>query len=461
MIQDRVQGSRAVARAVAAAVLVLLTSAPLWATGAEEGAAAAAGQPVELTFTFWGSAFEREAVEQMIQSFNDSHPGIQVRGQHIPDAYQEKISTMVAGGTPPDLGYLNEQQAFLWAEEGVILDLTPHFKADPEASNRLAASYYNYDDGARTIGTNTAAETMILYYNKSMFDEAGLPYPPSQPGQAWTWSEFVAVARQLTVDRSGNSADSDAFDPENIDVFGISFPTWWGGYLPMIYSNGGQLASDDGTELLLNRPAAVEALQAIQDLIYVHHVAPTPAQSEALPSASVMMQSGKVAMAVNGHWAILDYSQLGFDWGIGVLPYHQEPATILLGSPTVIYAATEHPDEAFTFYKFHNDPTQVDLYAKGLWMPLQLEYYTNPAKTAEWLDAIPGVYPPEARGVLIDYTLNHTPRQPPAYWLKNANQIFSEAINPAISKLWTGTVSAQEAMDQAVRDAAPLMQGRW
>ena len=227
------------------------------------------------------------------------------------------------------------------------------------------------------------------------------------------------------------------------------------------YSNGGQLASDDGTELLLNQPAAVEALQAIQDLIYVHHVAPTPAQSEALPSASVMMQSGKVAMAVNGHWAVLDYSQLEFDWGMGVLPYHQDPATILLGSPTVIYADTEHPDEAFTFYKFHNDPAQVDLYAKGLWMPLQLEYYTNPAKTAEWLDAIPGVYPPEARGVLVDYTLNHTPRQPPAYWLKNANQIFSEAINPAISKLWTGTVTAQEAMDQAVRDAAPLMQGRW
>ena len=229
----------------------------------------------------------------------------------------------------------------------------------------------------------------------------------------------------------------------------------------MIYSNGGQLASDDGKRLMLNEPEAVEALQALQDMIYVHHVAPTPAQSEAMPSQAVMMQSGKVAMGVNGHWAILDYSQLEFDWSIGVLPYHQEPVTILLGSPSVIFAATEHPEEAFEFYKFHNDPAQVDLYAKGLWMPLQLEYYTDPAKTAEWLDAIPGVYPPEARGVLIDYTLNNTPRQPPAYWLKNQSQIFSEAINPAITKLWAGEATAQEAMDQAVRDAGPLMQGRW
>lgn len=96
---------------------------------------------MELTFTYWGSPFEREAVEQMLQAFNDSHPDIQVRGQHIPDGYGEKISTMVAAGTPPDVGYLFEALAFPWAQEGVIADLTPHFKADPEASNRLEATY--------------------------------------------------------------------------------------------------------------------------------------------------------------------------------------------------------------------------------------------------------------------------------------------------------------------------------
>lgn len=462
MADTRTRGTRSPARGAALAGIALLCASPLlWAAGSEEGTGAEAMQPAELTFTFWGSPFEREAVTQMLEAFNASHDDIRVRGQHIPDGYAEKISTMVAGGTPPDVGYLNEQMAFLWAQEGVIADLTPHFKADPEASNRLQATYYNYDGGTKTIGTNAAAETMILYYNKNLFDEAGLDYPPSRAAEAWTWEEFVAVARQLTVDRSGNNANSDAFDPENIDVFGVSFPTWWGGYLPMIYSNGGQLASDDGMRLLLDEPAAVEALQALQDLVYVHHVAPTPAQSEALPSASVMMQSGKVAMAINGHWAILDYSQLEFDWSLGVLPYHREPVTILLGSPSVIFAATEHPEEAFEFYKFHNDPAQVDLYAKGLWMPLQLEYYTNSAKTAEWLDAIPGVYPPEARGVLIDYTLENTPRQPPAYWLKNLSQIFSEAVDPAMTRLWAGEATAQEAAQQAVRDAGPLMQGRW
>ena len=89
------------------------------------------------------------------------------------------------------MGYLNEQQAFLWAEEGVILDLTPHFRADPEASNRLAASYYNYDDGTRTIGTNTAAETtcissIILRRSGVMMDSSFVErhVEPSAPGAA-------------------------------------------------------------------------------------------------------------------------------------------------------------------------------------------------------------------------------------------------------------------------------------
>ena len=192
MTRSRVRSRHTLLHATSiTAFALLVASTPIWATGVDEGTSAteaAAAPTAELTFTFWGSAFEREAVEQMIEAFNDSHPNIRVRGQHIPDAYNEKISTMVAGGTPPDVGYLNEQQALLWAGDGVIADLTPYFKADLEASSRLEAAYYNYNDGASTIGTNTAAEIMILYYNKSLFDAAGLDYPPAHASEAWTWT---------------------------------------------------------------------------------------------------------------------------------------------------------------------------------------------------------------------------------------------------------------------------------
>ena len=105
MAEYRTRGTHPLARGVMVVVVALLCAgAPLWATGADEGASAEGMQPAELTFTFWGSPFEREAVDLMVAAFNEANPNIEVRGQHIPDGYHEKIATMVAGGTPPRPG---------------------------------------------------------------------------------------------------------------------------------------------------------------------------------------------------------------------------------------------------------------------------------------------------------------------------------------------------------------------
>ena len=413
----------------------------------------------ELTFTFWGSPQEKRAVDAMIASFNESHPGIRFRGQHIPTDYAVKISTMVAGGTPPAAGYLGADMAYEWGEEGIILDLAPYYEQEPASANRFEDTFYTLGD--KIYGGWTVAEAMITYYNKDLFDEAGVAYPPATAEEAWTWDEFVTVANKLTKDGNGNDATSPDFDPNNIQTYGISFPRWWGVYLPLIGSNGGELANEAGTELLLNQPEAVEVLQQLQDLIYVHHVAPTPTQSEALPAATeVMMQTGKVAMIFDGHWKVLDFSQLPLNWSMGVLPYFDEPTTLLVSGGSVAYADTPCPDAVWEFYKYHNDPENVDLFKQGLWMPLQLEYYTDPEKQAEWLEGEEGVYPPEAKTVLGDYVLNHATVRPPDD-LKNSGQLFSEVIDPTFDKLWNNQGTAQEVMDEVVEKAAPLMEGRW
>jgi multiple sugar transport system substrate-binding protein len=148
------------------------------------------------------------------------------------------------------------------------------------------------------MGTGLATGIVLLYYNKSLFDAAGLPYPPAKADQAWTWDQFINVAKKLTKDRNGNDATSPKFDPAKIETYGLSLPQDWWGYLTFIYSNGGKFVNDQGTELLLNRPEDVEVLQALQDAIFVDHIAPTPTQNKALPSADILMQRGKVAMTL-------------------------------------------------------------------------------------------------------------------------------------------------------------------
>jgi len=64
-------------------------------------------KPVELVFTYWGSPFERKAVEKVVQQFNQQHANIRVRAQHIPNSnYTTKLVTMVAAGTAPDIAYI-------------------------------------------------------------------------------------------------------------------------------------------------------------------------------------------------------------------------------------------------------------------------------------------------------------------------------------------------------------------
>ncbi len=193
--------------------------------------------------------------------------------------------------------------------------------------------------------------------------------------------------------------------------------------------------------------------------MWVEHVAPTPFEEEQLPASEVLLQTGQAAMVIDGQWKLLDYANLqGLNYGLAVLPKMKAPKTLILGSPTVIFAGTQHLEAAIKFYKFHNDPKVVDLFARGLWMPPYKSYYTKPDLMAQWLDN--PAHPPESRQALVDYTLCCIVRTP-HYYVKNFGQIADEAIQPAVDLVWRNEATAAEAMAQAVRDAAPLMAGRW
>jgi multiple sugar transport system substrate-binding protein len=134
------------------------------------------------------------------------------------------------------------------------------------------------------------------------------------------------------------------------------------------------------------------------------------------------------------------------------------PRTIILGSPTVIFAGTRHLDAAVRFYKFHNDPQAVDLYARGLWMPLELTYYTDPARISAWLSN--PAHPPEAGQALVEYTLCCAV-QAPHFFVKNMGQITTEVIEPALDRVWNNRATAAEALAEAGEQAQPLLAGRW
>ena len=74
----------------------------------------------------------------------------------------------------------------------------------------------------------TANNSLVMFYNKDMFDAAGIDCPPTSADEAWTWDEFVEVAKQLTLDANGNNAASPDFDPDSIVQYGcmVENLTW-------------------------------------------------------------------------------------------------------------------------------------------------------------------------------------------------------------------------------------------
>ena len=91
-----------------------------------------------------------------------------------------------------------------------------------------------------------------------------------------------------------------------------------------------------------------------------------------------MLQTDKVAMNITGHWQVRDLNQIGFDWGMDVLPYFKQPTTITCGPVLGIFTSSKHPEEAFQLFKALGDTISNDLFGNGLWMPLYIEDYTDP-----------------------------------------------------------------------------------
>lgn len=426
------------------------------------GSVSPTAQPsTKLRFTYWGSEMEKAAIEQMVTAFEEANPDVDVEAIQIPyEGYIAQVSAMIQNGQSPDVGYLPGLQAPLWAQEGKLMDLTELIQNDPQFSTTLLASRYYYAPG-KVAGINTAIEATLLFYNKSVFDEAGVAYPPSDPANAWTWDEFVAAAQQLTTDVNGKHPGQDGFDAEKIQTYGVAFDKTYEGWTwyPFIFGNGGQMVNEDGTRLLLDSPEATEAMQKVADLMWVQHVAPTPQQDQNLPGYVTMLQTGNLAMHISGHWSLLDYSSVkDLSFGVAVLPKFKNPVTVVLGSPTVIFAGTQNPDAATRFYKFHNNPEAVDLFARGLWMPLQQSYYTDPAKMKFWLDN--PAHPVDSHPAFTKYIVDCSMPLPSAY-LRNYAEVLDVALRPAIDDIWNNRASAADAFAQAVKEAEPLMQGRW
>lgn len=415
---------------------------------------------ITLRMTVWGSPEEVAAYKFGIQRFEDKFPNIKVDLQHIAADYDTKLTTMVAGNDVPDIAMMESASiAFPLAEQGKFYNLQEFLDKDEfiNVDSLVPNIIYSLEPG-NVIGIGPGPESFGLFYNEDIFKDAGIEPPPSKLSEAWTWDEFIEVAKKLTVDSKGRTADDPNFDPKNIKQYGVSVSTWWGVYSNFIYSNGGDFVSEDGKSFALNQPAAVEALQKISDMMNVHHVSPSPVQAKNIPATNVALQTKKVAMAIDGQWATAGLAQSNFNFNVGVMPVLKEPVTTVVCGMFSMFKSTKHPEEAWELMKALIDPeASIEMITSGTWMPSYKNWYTDQDMLAKWtenLDARPSGYNDAIVEVIL--TKGH---QTPTGYVKNFNKIM-DIVNPALDKVWLGQQTAQEAMDSIAAKAQEQVQGR-
>ena len=277
------------------------------------------------------------------------------------------LSTQIAAGTPPDIiGPVGFRGFYGYGDQ--LLDLQPYIEStgfDTSGMDPGILEAYSEGFGGQ-VGIPFAIYPSFIYYNKDLFDEAGLPYPPHKVGEQydgkpWNWDTLTELAKKLTVDSGGNDATSSAFDSSSIEQWGYYMqwtdPRGWG-----TQRGAGHVVDEAGNAQIPEN--WVEAWQWYYDGMFKDHFIPTGTENRSdLLGPDNAFQSGRVAMDFVHLWYTCcvwpaDGEPKTPNWDIAVPPSDDGNPTAKLHADTFgIMKATAHPDEAFEVltYLLNND----------------------------------------------------------------------------------------------------------
>jgi multiple sugar transport system substrate-binding protein len=425
-----------------------------------EDSAAAGGssdEVIEIRFTEWDGGDTLAVYEEIAEKFNQSQSKIHVTVMNIPDEYDTKITTMVAGNDIPEVCMLDAASLmYTYAEEGIVMNMQDFIDKDTNFDKASMLDQFKYMlTSDYMAGYGIGSENITMFYNPSLFQKYGVEEPPASYKDAWDWDTFVNVAQQLTIDKEGRNALDPAFDPENIETYGVTISKWWAGFMPFLYSEGGDYLTEDGSSIGYATEQGLDVLQKLADLTYVYHVAPTPTASETMPGASEALTTNKVAMTFDGQWTNASLMADGVDYNVAALPKMGDTPKTTMTFGGISIMNTEKADAAWEFVKYILSAGACEpLYKSGLWLPTNANEYTDEYIKTFITDAHPANY----YDAIVAPMMDGTAERPVVATIKNFNKI-NDIINPALDLLWSGEMTAADAIASIKDQANAEVQG--
>ncbi|MDD3927770.1 MAG: sugar ABC transporter substrate-binding protein, partial [bacterium] len=302
------------------------------------------GNTLRIYYTF--SPQVSQYIAGVCKEFESAHPGLKVKAEPVSGSYYTKLQTMMAGGTAPDVIFMQNKSLADYRDRGVLLNLSPYIEKDGYDLGDICRLGFE-EGGIKTgevYGIPVTGSAEVLIYNKDLFDKAGLKYPD----QTWTWKDMLEAAKKLTLDTNGDG---------RIDQYGIStMPGWWAADIAWIWAGGGNVFNKDLSRCVVNNAKARETMQFLVDLSNKYKVTPKGIIGSEVTNVAELFMTNKLGMYVGlPYQALSDFSAVrNLNWDIALMPKSNRGQRMVryTGECWSVYAGSKHSREAWEMVKY-------------------------------------------------------------------------------------------------------------
>ncbi|MDM7464291.1 MAG: ABC transporter substrate-binding protein [Tepidimonas taiwanensis] len=380
-------------------------------------------------------------VDALAADFEKEHPGIKVKPVYA-GSYQDtitKVLTAAKGGDAPHMAVMLSTDMYTLIDEGVVVPFDELIKTS--ADRAWMSSFYpgfmkNSQTGGKTWGIPFQRSTIVMYWNKELFKQAGLD--PNRPPQ--NWAELVDYGKKLTQrDAAGKVITW------GVQVPSSGFPYWL--FQGFTTQNGVELMNAAGTQTYFDKPEVVEALQYWVDLSRKHQIHPPGVVEWGTTPKDFLERKAAIIWTTTGNLTNIR-NNAKFDFGVAMLPAGKQRGTPTGGGNFYVFkkASAAEREAAMKF----------------------IQWVTSPKRAAEWAIATgyvavsPAAWDtPEMTTYLADFPAPTVARDQLQYAVAelstHENQRVTKALNDGLQAALTGAKTPQQALQDAQREAERIL----
>jgi multiple sugar transport system substrate-binding protein len=389
----------------------------------------------ELRFTIWtGNEAHLKMLNGYAESFRATRPDVTVKFETIPPAdYTQKLTFQIAGGNPPDAGWLMEDAAPTFAQAGVLEDLAPALTAtrDYDFADFSKPALGLWMNGSKVTGVPFSTSPFVIFFNKDMFDKAGIedPLALAAKGQ-WTMATFQDVARKLTA-ANGKPGfefkDGQGYDSRIMHAL-----------MPPVRAYGGDVWAD--RKCGFDTPQAIAAVKQLHEMVFKD-------KSIVAPGEKGDYFSGNSAMTINQISRASLMPKAGFKWGIAPLPTGPGGESPVIGQAgIVVFAAGKQKQLAAEFVAHMTSKANVVIAAQ-FFPPAR-----NSVLTSDSFITSNNLILPAQMKIVADAITKG--KVLPAH--EKSPQLLA-AMKPRVDALWRGDANVESALKAVCAAIQPLL----